>query len=124
MQDEEQIRFTIQTYFECMHESSAEKTHAAFHPNARITGYLQDGLHEMTVTDFAEFVSSQQPSPKQKGEPTRLDILSVDIAGNTAAVKVRDDYLGMTFLDTLSLLKANDKWTIYNKLFHVEGESG
>lgn len=124
MNDDEQIRATVQTYFDCMYESSAEKTHAAFHPSARITGYLDDGLHEMTVKDFAGFVASQQPSPKAKGEPARLDILSVDIAGNTAAVRVRDDYLGMTFMDTLSLLKTDDKWSIYNKLFHVEGAAG
>lgn len=124
MNDDEQIRATVQTYFDCMYESSAEKTHAAFHPSARITGYLDDGLHEMTVEDFAGFVSSQQPSPKAKGEPARLDILSVDIAGNTAAVRVRDDYLGMTFMDTLSLLKTDDKWSIYNKLFHAEGAAG
>ena len=92
MNDEEQIRATVQTYFDCMYESSAEKTHAAFHPSARITGYLDDGLHEMTVKDFA--------------------------------VRVRDDYLGMTFMDTLSLLKTDDKWSIYNKLFHVEGAAG
>ncbi len=124
MSDEQQIRSTIQTYFDCMYESSAEKTHTAFHPNAKITGYLEDGLHQMSVNEFADFVSSQQPSPKEKGEPERLDILSIDIAGNTAAVKVRDDYLGMTFMDTLSLLKADEKWSIYNKLFHVEGASG
>jgi hypothetical protein len=29
----------------------------------------------------------------------------------------------MTFLDTLSLLKTDDQWRIYNKLFHVEGSS-
>ncbi|MBT4995768.1 MAG: hypothetical protein HOM88_04790 [Hellea sp.] len=26
----------------------------------------------------------------------------------------------MVFLDTLSLLKVDDEWKIYNKLFHVE----
>ena len=121
MQDEQQIRDTIQTYFDSMYESSSEKALAAFHPNARITGYLEDGLHEMSTDDFAGFVASQQPSPKEKGEPVRLDVLSVEIAGNTAAVRVRDDYLGMTFLDSISLIKIDDRWSIYNKLFHVEG---
>ena len=78
----------------------------------------------MTVNDFANFVESQQPSSKEKGEPIRLDILSIEIAGNTAVAQVRDDYLGMTFLDTLSFIKVNDKWSIYTKLFHVEGPSG
>ena len=121
MSDEKQIRDTIQTYFDCMYESSSEKALAAFHPNARITGYLEDGLHQMTVSDFAGFVASQQPSPKENGASVRLDILSIEIAGNTAAVRVRDDYLGMTFLDSLSLLKTDGNWSIYNKLFHVEG---
>ena len=120
MSDEQQIRDNIQTYFDCMYESSAEKTHAAFHPNAKITGYLEDKLYEMSVDDFAKFVSSQQPTAKEKGEPVRLDVLSLEVAGNTAIAMVRDDYLGMTFLDTLSFLKTDGQWSIYNKLFHVE----
>lgn len=121
MSDEQQIRDTIQTYFDCMYESSSDKAVAAFHPDAKITGYLEDGLHAMSVSDFAGFVASQQPSPRQKGEPARLDILSIDIAGSTATARVRDDYLGLTFLDSLSLLKTDGRWSIYNKLFHVEG---
>lgn len=121
MNDEQQIRQVIQTYFDCMYESSADKTRAAFHPNAKITGYLPNGLQQMSVDEFAEFVAGQQPSAKDKGEPARLDILSLEIAGQTAVTRVRDDYLGMTFLDTLSLLKTDDRWSIYNKLFHVEG---
>ncbi len=77
----------------------------------------------MTVEEFAGFVSSQQPSAKDKGEPARLEIVSLDIAGDTAVTRVRDDYLGMTFLDTLSLIKTDGEWSIYNKLFHVEGSA-
>ena len=124
MSDEDDIRRTIQTYFDCMYESSAEKTHEAFHPNARITGYLEDGLHQMTVDEFAGFVASQQPSPSEQGVPARLDIESLDVAGQTAVARVRDDYLGMTFMDTLSLISVDGKWQIYNKLFHVEGPAG
>lgn len=121
MSDKQAIENTIQTYFDCMYESSAEKTHEAFHPNAKITGYMADGLTEMTVSEFATVVAGQQPSAKEKGEPARLDIVSLDIAGDTAIARVRDDYLGMTFLDTLSFLKTDGNWSIYNKLFHVEG---
>lgn len=121
MSDQHDIQQTIQTYFDGMHESSAEKTRIAFHPNATITGYLEDGLHEMSVDDFADFVASQQPSPSEQGAPTRLDIVSVEISGETAVARVRDDYLGMTFLDSLSLLFADNRWQIYTKLFNVEG---
>lgn len=121
MSDEQDIRQTIQTYFDGMHESSTEKTRTAFHPNATITGYLEDGLHEMSVTDFADFVASQQPSPLEQGAEARLDIVSIEISGETAVARVRDDYLGMTFHDSLSLLLADGRWQIYTKLFNVEG---
>lgn len=121
MSDEQDIRQTIQTYFDGMHESSAEKMRTAFHPNATITGYLEDGLHEMSVTDFADFVASQQPSPLEQGAEARLDIVAVEISGETAVARVRDDYLGMTFHDSLSLLLADGRWQIYTKLFNVEG---
>ena len=94
---------------------------SVFHPSARITGYLPDGLHEMTVEDFAGFVQSQQPSPAESGADSMLEILSVEVAGQTAAVRLRESYLGMVFLDTFGMLQVDGQWLIYNKLFHVEG---
>ncbi|MFC3150835.1 nuclear transport factor 2 family protein [Litoribrevibacter euphylliae] len=122
MNNEQQIQSVIQTYFECMYESSAQKAHDAFHPNAMITGYIGGGLQESTVGQFAELVASHQPSPKEKGEAAILDVLSIEVAGDTAVARVRDAYLGLMFLDTLSLIKVDGQWQIYNKLFHVEGE--
>ena len=124
MSDENEIRNVVQLFFDCMYESNAEKARAAFHPNARICGYLGAELHEMTTSEFADFVASHQPSPKEQGAAIRLDILSIEIAGATAVARVRDDYLGMTFLDTLSLLKSDGAWSIYSKLFHVEAVEG
>jgi len=124
MNDEQQIRETLQTYIDSMYESSAEKARVAFHPNAKVTGYLEDGLHEMTTEDFAGFVAAQQPSPREKGETIELEILSIDIAGDTATARIRDNYLGLNFLDSISLLKSDGRWSIYNKLFHVEGPAG
>ncbi len=93
---------------------------ASFNPNASITGYLPDGFHEMSVDDFAGFVASQQPSPMENNDEKMLEILSCEVYGNTAAVKVREAYLGMIFIDCLSFLKKDDEWKIYTKLFHVE----
>ena len=51
-----------------------------------------------------------------------LEILSCEVAGKTACVKVRDKYLGSIFLDTLSFINIDGEWQIYNKLFHVESD--
>lgn len=124
MQDEDEIRAIIRTYFECMHESSAEKAIAAFHPSARVTGYLGGDLMNMTAAQFADFVEDQQPSPSVQGLPEFLEVVSLDIAGDTAVARVRDDYLGQRFLDTLTFLRTEGLWRIHDKLFHVEGPAG
>lgn len=120
MNDKEKIEAGVQLYFDSMYESNSDKVRESFHENAKITGYLEGSLIELTVEQFAEYVSSQQPSPKEKKEEIVLEIISCDIAGSTASVRVRDAYLGMMFLDTLSFLKTDNEWKIYNKLFHVE----
>ena len=119
MSDKTTIESVIQTYADSMNESDVDKVRKAFHPSAKVTGYLPDGLHEMSTEDFASFVAAQRP-PKETNDPVTLEIVSLEIAGKTAVAQVRDKYLGMTFLDTLSFLKVEERWTIYNKLFHVE----
>ena len=122
MTDEEAIRETIQIYFDAMFESDASKVFDAFHENAKITGYIAERLTEMSVSDFATFVSAQS-SAKAAGETPFLEEVSLTVAGNTAVALVRDDYIGNRFLDTLSFVKSDRGWVIYNKLFHIEGSA-
>jgi|TARA_R110002153_G_scaffold24980_1_gene79232 hypothetical protein len=122
MNDKEQIANVVQLYIDSMDESNPDKVEQAFHINAKVVGYLHGDFMEMSVDDFSGFVASQQPSPKEKGENVVFEILSCEIQGATASVKVRDKYLGITFLDTLSFIKIDSEWKLYNKLFHVESE--
>lgn len=122
MNNKEQIEEVVQLYVDSMNESNSEKVKQAFHTNAKVAGYLHGDFMEMSVDDFSDFVASQQPSPKEKGENVIFEILSTEIEGATAIVKVRDKYLGITFLDTLSFIKIEGEWKLYNKLFHVESE--
>ena len=120
MDDKQKIENIINLYIESMNKSDADMVKDAFHSNAKVTGYLHGELLQLSTEEFAGFVSSQQPSPIENGKNIEFDILSMDIEGSIAYVKIRDKYLGITFLDILSLLKEGDNWSIYNKLFHVE----
>ena len=120
MDDKQKIEEGVQLYFDSMYESSPEKVREAFYENAMITGYMETGLAEMTVDQFAQFVEGQQPSPKEKGDEEFLEIISCEIVGDTAIVQIREAYLGMIFIDSFSFLKKDDTWKIYTKLFHVE----
>ena len=121
MNDQEQIETVVRLYIESMNESNPDKVKKAFHENAKVVGFLHGDLLQLSVYDFAGFVASQQPSPKEKGEDVVFEILTCEIEGTTALVKIRDEYLGITFLDTLSFLKADGEWKIYNKLFFFWG---
>jgi hypothetical protein len=122
MNDMKKIENVVQLYIDSMDESNSDKVKQAFHSNAKVVGYLHDGFMEMSTDDFANFVGAQQPSPKEKGENVVFEILSCEVQGATASVKVRDKYLGITFLDTLSFISIDNEWKIYNKLFHVESD--
>tara|TARA_B110000116_G_C16372629_1_gene374843 strand:- start:109 stop:477 length:369 start_codon:yes stop_codon:yes gene_type:complete len=122
MNDIEQIENIVQLYIDSLDESNPDKVKETFHENAKVVGYLHGDFMEMSVDDFAGFVASQQPSPKEKSENVVFEILTCEIEGTTALVKVRDKYLGITFLDTLSFIKNESEWKIYNKLFNVESE--
>ena len=115
-----EIQNCVDRYYQSLRTSDAEGVRAVFHPNARITGYLPDGLHEMTVDAFAGFVADQQPSPDDAGADRMLEVLSCEVAGETASVRLREAYLGMVFVDTFGMLRVDGTWWIYNKLFHVE----
>ena len=119
-EDKDKISEAVQLYFDSMYESSEEKVRQVFHKDAKITGYLQGNLSEQSVDGFAKFVASQTPSPAEQEEEKLLEILSIEVAGSTAVAIVRDGYIGMVFKDTLSFLKIDDDWIIYNKLYHVE----
>ena len=120
MTDEKAIRETIHIYFDAMFESDSSKVFEAFHENAKITGYIAEKLTEMNVSDFAAFVASQS-SAKAAGKTPFVEEVSLTVAGKTAVALVRDDYIGNRFLDTLSFVKCDRGWVIYNKLFHIEG---
>jgi hypothetical protein len=71
MNDTNEIRSCVERYYASLRGSDPAMVREVFHDNAKITGYLPDGLHEMSVEDFAGFVEAQQPSPDASGEPRR-----------------------------------------------------
>lgn len=124
MSDEDKIREVIQTYFDGMYESSAEKCHAAFHPSARITGWYEGKFTEFNLDEWADFCANIQPSPKASGVPPRLEIVSIEIEGDIASAWIIDDNVGLTFRDILSFIRIDGNWSIYNKLWHALGPAG
>ena len=43
----------------------------------------------------------------------------VDTGEETAVVKVKSEYINIMFTDTLSFLRVDNEWKIYNKVFEA-----
>lgn len=116
----EGILATIKIYFDGLYRSDSKLLKSAFHPWATVIGYGSDGeLKTMSLTDFLLFVETV-PSPKDKGVPFDMKVLSADRSGKAAQVKVHDYYLGRDFVDYLHLAETEQGWKITAKAFHSE----
>ncbi len=115
------IRETIQIYFEALRESSGEKVKASFHAHGTVSGIMSDSgtMAEMDTARFAAFADANT-SPAETGEPREDELLSIDVTGKVASVKVRARYLGKRFTDHLLLIKEDGRWQILNKVWHAD----
>ena len=69
--------------------------------------------------DWAKFVENLQPSPKKSGKKKHFDVHLVDVGSETGVVKVTSSYIDINFIDTLSFIKVDGNWFIYNKIFEA-----
>ncbi|MBQ4811315.1 nuclear transport factor 2 family protein [Pseudoalteromonas luteoviolacea] len=58
-----------------------------------------------------------RPVPKDQGESFDYRVLSIDIEGEQAMVKVVCPLLGRVYIDFLGLLKEQGKWLIVSKVY-------
>ena len=117
MNEKNQILEVVEKYIESAHTSDGKLVRDIFHEDAKVTGHLNGKLLRQSKEDWANFVENYQPSPKQKGEEKHFEIHLVDVGIETAVAKVKSSYIDMIFMDTLSFIKVEGKWLIYNKIF-------
>lgn len=115
----EAIAQTIQLYFDGMYYSDAEKLNQAFHPESFLTGHVEGNTARISFEDWKGMVA-KTPPPAENGEEYDMRIVSIDVTGLTASVKVADLYRATRYTDYLSLVKLDDTWQIVNKIFHHE----
>jgi hypothetical protein len=89
----------------------------AFHPKCLLVGHFRGRFEYDTVEQFIAAVKAEPVL--EKGTPYFSDIVSVDVTGDIAMVKVVDDYLGMRFTDYLTMAEDKGRWSIVNKAFFV-----
>ncbi len=116
------ITAVVRDYLDGMVFADEAKLRQAFHPDCFVIGHFDGGLEWISLDDFVAFVK-ENAAPPSDGK-YHWDIEQSDVAGDTATVKVVDDYLGMRFTDYLTLLQHEGRWSIINKAFYVHPDEG
>jgi len=111
------IEQTIQTYFDGLYDGDADQLAGIFHEAAALT-FEQDG--RITVLPLAQWLKAvrERPAPRAKGLARDDAVLWLDQSGPTTAfVKVKCQMPPRYFTDYLSLLKADGRWLVVQKVF-------
>ncbi|MES0171246.1 nuclear transport factor 2 family protein [Mesorhizobium sp. M0006] len=114
--DESLITATIEGYVLAMSTGAEEGLRAAFHPRASIIGNFQGAVEWLSVDAYVGEVMGAGLPPNTSPNWT---VASLDITGDTATVKVEDEFGTTRFTDYLSLLKIAGEWKIVSKLYHL-----
>lgn len=110
------INNTVQSYFLGMHHRDIAMLRRIFHPDAQLFGYLVGEFEKLSLSQWLDKIS-HMPIPSENGEIFSMQIVTIDISGGIACVKVKLLYHGLQFIDYLSLVEIDSRWLIVNKTF-------
>jgi hypothetical protein len=108
---------TVQSYFDGMHFGDTNRLRSAFRPDAFLFGCYHGEFSRMSFEEWASEVEGMD-KPSETGEVFDMVIVSIDVTGPTAQVKVSELYAGVRYTGYLSLMMIDENWKIVNKLYH------
>ncbi|WP_342361600.1 nuclear transport factor 2 family protein [Terrarubrum flagellatum] len=118
--DIEALRAATQIYFDGVYEGDVDKLASVFHPTSALTNVGDDGsINIRPRAVWLDFMGSR-PSAMKNGLTRGDEILSIDVTGDMALVKVKCQIPPRYFTDLLSFLKVDGKWQIVQKVFTTE----
>ncbi len=89
----------------------------AFHPDALMFSVGDDGA--MRRTELRTWFGNRNPPADDEADRHRW-VTAVHVDGTTATARLVLDYPGALLRDTMTLVKADGRWQIVNKVFVVE----
>ena len=115
--EETLVRQTVEAYLHGLKFNDVESLKKAFYPEAKLFFVKRDGtLGQLTQEQWYKGFEGSAG----KEEEGTLKIVALDITGNAASVKVREEYPKSVYTDYISLLKLGDAWKIVNKIYVAE----
>jgi hypothetical protein len=115
-----------QVYFDAAYDMDADQFTSIFHPSSSVTSLtgVGDGIN-VSVTPIGMWLATVRTmkAPRQLGFQRHDEILSIDVAGELAVLKVRLQIPPRYFTDVLSCARVAEVWKIVQKVTAVETRS-
>jgi hypothetical protein len=107
-------------YFDAAYEMDAHKFASIFHPSSTVTKVGDDG--KVSVTPIESWLAAvrSMKAPKLQGSARHDEILSIDVVGTMALLKLKLQVPPRRFTDMLSCMNANGTWKIVQKVMTTE----
>jgi NAD(P)H dehydrogenase (quinone) len=115
------ITRTLVDYFDGLYSCDTARLARAFHPSARYVNATDGGVPNWSLDEYLPVVAKREP-PAARGEVRKDRILSIDFAGDRAALARVACAIGeRSFVDLLTLLRDDaGAWRIVSKVFHYD----
>ena len=115
--ENEQVRKTVNTYLEAVKHKDWNKFQESWHPEASMSFVRDKKVHSVPRSFWEDWCKN----PKDPEEKRTSEIPSIEVTGNIAAAKVvvlretPDERIILT--DYLTLLQDEGKWVIISKSY-------
>jgi len=112
-----------QAYFDAAYDMDADRFASLFHPSSSVSSVARVGDDiTMSVTPIATWLTAVRTmkAPRQLGLERHDEILSIDVMGGLASLKVKLQIPPRYFTDMLSCARIGGSWKIVQKVTSVE----
>jgi hypothetical protein len=111
------IREVVERYYVGLRDGDLKSLGAAFNDLAVVCGYIGSEMFVKHVKTLYDYVLAEEP-PSKKGDRFTCEVKSIEIVGETAVVTLAEhDYLGYDYTTYLHLIRDENGWSIFSKLF-------
>lgn len=112
--DIQRITQIIHQYFDGLYYGDIDILAAVFREDTVLKApYLTRSLEQW----FSDIVERPIPADETKGSHIGFRILSIEVVGDQAMVKVECPLFDFEYIDFLGLLKENQQWLIVSKMY-------
>lgn len=124
--EHDEVRKVVLDYLEGMLWGDEERLRRAFHPGAIQVGHFADTYEFFPLEEFIDWIKKEETQPP--GSPYIAELISIEVTGTVAIVKVNDTCYDSDFTDYLVMVKdrpdSSGRWQIVTKAYHVHAGRG